>query len=428
MITNKFRTASISIATVCLIAAPLSGNPALGLDANTESQLLGIAQPIQDKSFSDLINKPKYDNYAASFAGVTINLDSASLDLYWKGPLPTEISSILASGTSSLSIKVHDADFSIRDLDQAKEKLISLLESKPNIHKSLIIPNPDGSNLILEIENTDYPALTDFLAEYNALSPVPLVVELGVPMGSSLVSRRTDTAPYSGGSLIGIGQQSFQNYCSSGFGVKSASTSVDYIITANHCFHNSLSYTTANIYSGANSSGNFDGHSLVGTWQNTSGYNKPSMDVSVYRPSPGTSANTIFTGGVTSSSQVAISGSKNAVIGQTVCSNGAMSGAQCTLTVTTVNTSGVFTNGDGSTFTIASNVYIASAPTGGIAVASGDSGGPVYDYQNGSYVGVGLITAGAGQFSCPVITGTCYSSVIFTGLTTDLATINMALK
>ena len=64
----------------------------------------------------------------------------------------------------------------------------------------------------------------------------------------------------------------------------------------------------------------------------------------------------------------------------------------------------------------------------GIAVSSGDSGGPVYDYQNGGYAAVGIISgAFTPMKSCSIAGETCYSDVVFSSVYRDLNALNMEI-
>lgn len=408
------------------------GTPASAEALGTEADLVAIAAPLQDEALSDYQRGPVPGSLSTAFGSVLIDIAEHRVDIYWKGSPTRELVNVLESSPSNVQIYVHETPYSLADMEVAKEKLLNLSQSMRTTDQVIVRALNDNSSLVLQVSSlTPGKALGELLSAFRLFSGVPVKVEYSVDANNESTSRPADASPYSGGALIGIGLQNFTVYCSSGFGVQSATSGVNYILTANHCFHTFIvnSNTSASVFSGTDGQGFFDGHTTVGTWQNTTGYNKPVLDLSLYRPSSGVSANTIYTGAISSNSKVVISKAMNPVVGETVCTSGGMSGAHCDLSVDSVNGSGTFQNGDGTTFAIASNLASAHSLSNGIAVAKGDSGGPVYDYQTGVYVGLGIITGGFGQFfNCPVISTYCFSRVYFTQLPLDLSTINMSLR
>jgi hypothetical protein len=415
------------------MALALTGitTPARADVASVESDLLNVAGTLQDKAMLDYQNGPNPGSLSTAFGSISINVPDHRVDIYWKGHPTQELADALESRTNDVLVQVHKTPYSLADIELAKEILVTLLESMGTTNQAQVSSMVDNSAIKLQVSSsTSLSAVEKLLDAFHLVSGTPVEISFADYDTSGLTTRPADSSPYSGGALIGIGQQQFAGYCSSGFGVKSATSGVNYILTANHCFHaySSSSYTSANVFSGTNAQGIFDGHTTVGTWQNTTGYNKPTLDLAVYRPSSGVSANTIYTGSVSSNSKVTISKAMNPVVGETVCTSGGMSGAHCDLSVDSVNGMKLFVNADQTTFTISSNLATAHSLSNGIAVAAGDSGGPVYDYQSGSYAGLGIITGGDGIFNCPVISYKCFTTVYFTQLPLDLSTINMTLR
>jgi hypothetical protein len=98
-----------------------------------------------------------------------------------------------------------------------------------------------------------------------------------------------------------------------------------------------------------------------------------------------TFAPNIYTGPFNSNTSAPVVGATADFVGNLVCTGGARSGEHCGITVTEINV-GIL----GKFPTIRGEL------TSGCAAASGDSGGPVYNYDDTQVVGRGTITAGAG--------------------------------
>lgn len=100
--------------------------------------------------------------------------------------------------------------------------------------------------------------------------------------------------------------------------------------------------------------------------------------------------------------------------GKRFCTSGANSGVHCALSVYTTNSRVKYASGQ-----IVFGIVKAQRLSSGIAVAQGDSGGPVFGPHAGSWVkvqAVGLISGGATSVTCPslAVSGVrCFKKVYF---------------
>ena len=122
-----------------------------------------------------------------------------------------------------------------------------------------------------------------------------------------------------------------------------------------------------------------------------------------------------------------VTGSATNNVGDYVCADGANSGAHCNILIDNDNTS------------LTVNIYrmysliTGSAPSGSIAVAGGDSGGPVFsstDYTKPGRIAKGVIVAGVFTKTCPAteVGTTCYTRLFYSPIRPILAAFNVTLK
>lgn len=422
---GKFKVAlAICIALLSVTVAGTQESLATPATASIFGQapLLEFAGPLQDQA----VDRAFFSRGTAEdsgFAGVSVDPERMRIDLYWKGRLSGLAMSLASKLPSSVDLRIHEAEFSLIEEANAIEMLQSYPTSEYELQNVDVVPSDSGHGLRLESHEGAFTSgIVEALRFVDFHSDLP-IVDVGFPAGGELTSRTFDASPFSGGSLIFMRTN---GYCSSGVNVTSPTTGVDYVLTAQHCFHD---YYVANSPNEPVYNGYANGTAReIGTWKSLPGYNFLDYDAALYRPTLGSTQAAIYVGGSASSSKYTISSVYNPIKGQTVCTDGARSGEHCGVVVDDIYFAWKVSYDDG---TDASFKNIVSATTKGtsIAVATGDSGGPVYDYQNGGYAAVGIITGGFDIFdTCNVSVETCYSSVAFSSVYRDLKALGMVIK
>lgn len=383
--------------------------------------LLKIASPLQDEAFSAVFGSAE-TSLDSGFAGVSISSVRNAVDLYWKGMLSHQAKDLISTSPGDVTINIHSTPYSLADEVGEIEKIASIPEAKTGLNGAVLAPSQQGLGLEINLPATDLSAeatsnTVSFLSQVTAMD-----FSLNKQVRQGLMTSRTsDSSPYSGGAYIFTPT----TYCSSGFNVQSKTSGATYALTAQHCFHDYYVKKSSDVpvYNGYS-----QGYARqVGTWQSTGGYNDLNYDAALFRPTPTSTIPYIYIGSPASDSTLKISSVFNPVQGQTVCTDGARSGEHCNIVVDQIYYTWTGSYDDGASFKFTNMIYGHQANSG-IAVSSGDSGGPVYDYQNGGYAAVGIISGAFIQMkSCTIAGETCYSDVVFSSVYRDLNSLNMEI-
>ncbi len=210
-------------------------------------------------------------------------------------------------------------------------------------------------------------------------------------------TRANDVSPFNAGGLIF--SPSTSTMCSSGFSIRVSG--VTHTTTARHCWqhdyraHNGI----ADYGDGVVNSGNGAGREMSapgsvlmfdGAWNNSAGLVKIVISFG------------------------------DASLGDSVCVSGGNSGAHCNIKVDATQ----YSVNDG--FGFVSMIRATQATGGAIAVAGGDSGGPVLVSASSSAIrAVGMIQAGSVTAACGSVrvATTCYKTIYFTSMRTVVSTI-----
>ncbi|NUS57712.1 MAG: hypothetical protein HOV66_23075, partial [Streptomycetaceae bacterium] len=236
----------------------------------------------------------------AGFAGVTN--DGSHLTLWWKGAPPAAVTNRLTAAHSSLPIVVRRAAYSMAEIRRAAEPIKALL-AHPQPHLRGVMIPPDGHGL--EVVTDGSP---------DALKGLPAV---GVPVSvrawtnfSFLDSRLDDSSPWSGGGRLKIYNGSnYLGYCTTGWGVHSAS-GTRYLLTAAHCGKTGTRFT--------------DGAGELIGYGNQ---DRNDLDIMLI---PTYSANNMWDGPVASGNFLKwVAGSDDARPNDQLCTSGSTSGAVC---------------------------------------------------------------------------------------------------
>lgn len=234
-------------------------------------------------------------------------------------------------------------------------------------------------------------------------------------------SRTNDTSPYNAGDSISDGNVS----CTAAFGTISHLDGQKYMLTAAHCFTSGsyiynqfCPYDLANC-PGAQGSGAFMG--TVGARDVTDG----GTDTEVLRINSWYGITT----GADSNPQLAfVSGYTSNPIGYQVCNDGATTGEICGLVIDQSNVCRQEQGRQGQGH--ACYLVHAYNPSGGIANAEEDSGGPVFRFNGSSLEATGIVSAST-QFinGCHVnVDHLCFSDVYYTDISYTLQEWQMSVN
>jgi len=291
------------------------------------------------------------------YAGLEAAPENHELRVYWKGAVPQEV--LQRATEVSIPIRFNQAAYGLFELTGELDRL----KVDPRIGS--IMTNVDGSGLTAEVETeADRAAIL-------RLARVPITVNISADP-QPLYDRQNDISPYWGGARwtnVSAGW-----LCSTGFTLNWQGARR--MLTAGHCGSNGESVRIGNVLQPLT----------------TLSMDNNAPDTVMINPPPlRTFAGRIYAGPyccVTTSIRVA--GSTSDFVGNWICTGGASSGEHCRIKVVAVNA---------STLGITPLTY-AEHVDGACAAALGDSGGPVYSYNEPlpfwkpGVRGRGTITAG----------------------------------
>ncbi|MCC9308815.1 S1 family peptidase [Kitasatospora sp. RB6PN24] len=326
------------------------------------------------------------------FSEVEVNAAQKRIVLHWKGDVPGSVKKVLANLPQGVSVQIVPAKYSKAELHAARDKLLAANTSGGGKQRALasnvtstatritsIAPAVDGSGLdvtydedrgtgqrdtrdplvptVRQNKTREVKSIADAVAGVDThVSYQPLSVD-------AQKTRQYDTPSWYGGAGLRTphtGQ--YYGICSTGFGV-TRQDGKKLITTAYHCGQGT--FTT------------FGGNLFVGS---TSTQNESSTDdISGLDPGSNSSGNRIYDGsGPDDPSGFAkvVSGWGNNNVGDQVCTSGANSGIHCGIYIQQTDIGVTGENG----------IYrpdVDFAVSNSVAVANGDSGGPVFTGANG---------------------------------------------
>lgn len=345
----------------------------------------------------------------SGFSGVTVDAEGLRVDVWWKGAHPRTLDDLAAS--QDVVVRVHAARHSHAELTAAVPRLLAsrgerksdeLVALERDVTISAVTVEADGSGLSI-VASPRGSHLTGARAIATAAQRVAGVSVTNVQVGrvAPATATRSNDAPswFGGGTMIrNTSDSSVIDYCSTGFAVDKNSDGTDMLLSAAHCDDDGGAW---NWYDGTRVDRLAYGS---GTSFLRSGADSMLMDPI------GDTAGNVFTGSWSSGTSKRVAGTSNNNTGERVCTSGAISGEHCSLAITNDAAYWSFNGyryGPGS---------IAKASSG-IAVAAGDSGGPVYATRSdGRVTARGIISAGLlGDRSCPStrISTDCSSTVYY---------------
>lgn len=423
-----FAGASSSPKNTPVIAASPTSSTLATVDKATlkrQAQLDALADQITGTSGTEA-------EHVGGYGGVVVHPKTGELSVYWKGDVPQNVKDVQASAAAKgLKVTVSPAAYSAQELEAARDSLKKAVKGKDAATEPVAAWNsiavlPDGSGLSVtynsptsqpapsaksakSAKSTTHPisaqritstSAVDVAARAQTLAGVP-VQAASAPEMEDTSTRVSDVSPFWAGAQLTNPDGS---WCSSGFGGTYTGTGSKIILTASHCATSGEFTTPQGVKEGYAGISNTDYDTTFvnvigesgkqfydGAWNDSTGYHK----------------------------HVASWGLNKA--GDYVCTSGSMSGIHCNILVQyagiTMNIGGIDRQ----------NVVKAIRTDTSMAVAGGDSGGPVVTSPDGTYSNDnmqarGLISAGWGStVTCPAGSvansgTTCYEGVAFIGM------------
>ncbi|MFB7678299.1 S1 family peptidase [Kitasatospora purpeofusca] len=368
-------------------------------------------QEILDRLADEITRVPEHErSLVPGYAGHTVDPQHGHLDLYWHGTLPDHLAKVLAAAPTGITTSVHRAPYSLRELRAGRDRLVDAAErGEEGAVWTSAGPMADGSGLTVGYTPDGASRHGDATADEvsaraTAIAGVPVTAVAGTA-STATTTRHSDASPWSAGAEL---TTPGNGWCTSGFGGWRGTTAV--LLTASHC-GTSGTYRTG-----------------TGTVVGPATDSDTGLDTTVISVN-GTPSGKYFDGGWDNASGYAkrVVGAGRNNVGDLVCASGAMSGIHCSLKITATD---VAAEVNGQWRTDLDTATRTDDST--VAVAKGDSGGPVIASVNGGadMQARGIISAGTGN---PVVCGsvaaptTCWDSLRFVPIAPIVSKFGLSL-
>ncbi|MEV7189373.1 hypothetical protein [Kitasatospora sp. NPDC093102] len=397
------RTAVVGALLALLTAVPAraaTAPPALGTH-----RTVGVVAPevlwrqvVLDRLADAALGVPEHRRaQVPGYAGHVVDPQEGRLTLYWHGDVPERVTDLLAHTPPGVTATVRRAPYTLRQLREARDRLVAAaVRGDAGAVWNSAGPTADGTGLVVgytpgTARRDGVRAREQVAARAAELAGVPVdAAPAAAPTATA--TRHSDANPWSAGAELTSPANAF---CSSGFGAWRGKTAV--LLTAAHCGTSGTYKTGAGAVIGSvsdadtaldvaviNVNGTPSGRFYDGAWNNASGYSKRTF------------------------------GAGHNNVGGLVCDSGAMSGVHCGLKITKTEYAA---NVEGTWHTDMDIAERTDDST--IAVAQGDSGGPVFASINGGedMQARGIAVAGGGnKIVCgdTAIRTTCYDTLLYT--------------
>lgn len=164
-----------------------------------------------------------------NFGGIA--LGSKAVELYWKGEVPGWLNSELKRVRTIAPVEVKKVTRALSERREAAKAVIAAVESDPQVDVQGV-SIPVGSDDIVVQSERDPEGAKAFAHKRSKISVKAVTAPKMTP-----THRLHDAAPFSGGAMIGIGQQAL---CTAGWPVSNGANRVAQgpqqgILTARHC-------------------------------------------------------------------------------------------------------------------------------------------------------------------------------------------------
>lgn len=343
------------------------------------------------------------------FGSLAYDVPKLGIRLRWKGTPPSEVTTAIAAAEAQgVLVTLVPTARTLNDALNAQTALADQLDADGQMTSGYIVDIAEEGNL-LAVSGDVAPAGEDATESSRAADgsdPAAYAAELTEQVGMPVsiiseeapesLSRQNDASPWMGGAATKA-----PTFCSSSFAWQRGTTY--YLSTAWHCPGGPGSTVT----DGA-------GQKIGENFFSNNDVNK-SYDIKAIKVTSGSARGRIYDLGWSSSVSKAIGGSGSSYYGKKACTSGATSGSHCGMLIFATNSIATY----GTQRVV--GLHRARYSSNNVAVAKGDSGGPVFSSYNGSYVklaAVGIISGGYGTVPCgstinPNTTTTCYKEVMY---------------
>ena len=375
------------------------GAPAGGVEPSAQERVDAVADQIWGASDT------------RGLAGVRVDAGTLTVQAWWKGKAPADVSSLVTSSATGVRVSILPARFSASEMSAASQRVFAGAHARTYRVAVVHLPD-DGSGIGVTLQRGSMGAQSD-------AARVAISADAGIPVTLSegdmsvTTSRQDDSSPWFGGGAMKLNPNGYLD-CSTGFSVLTTG-GYGRLVSAAHCDTSG----SAAWYDGAG-----DQLSLGGSYV----MNHPKYDSMLIDPVGGTGGQ-VHGGPWNATSANAryhlkVAGAGGNSTGDKVCTSGANSGEHCNLTV----------KGKINFECPGSNVcagWYAEASSG-VATVGGDSGGPVYANRSDGRVGArGVIHGGAGDVPCPSMaapTNKCLRQVFYVPILDVLSTWGVEIE
>lgn len=375
-------------------ATPLAfGEP--GRPAPTEPDPVTLERAVVDDLADTLMGQER----EPGFGLVRVNYAKSLVTVFWKGAPSPEVQRLAAEPPRGAVVDVVHADYSAADVISVGTMLLESSRLPGGLSTGVVgvMPNEDLSGLVVQLAIGSPMAAAGVTSSQNTLqelSGMPVRVETVTQPQDA--SRRNDSAPWQAGGAIA--DSAGNDFCTTGFAV--IKSGEGRLLGARHCF-----------------SGNGDVvRDGVGTRIGEVKASQRDGDTVLIDPdaSPATIGKTFGAAWNADPGdpgyEFSVGGATNPPDETEVCISGAISGIHCNVTVK--NVFKIFECSDGLGTCVG---FEATHNSGGVAGASGDSGGPVFKKNaSGNVTARGIIATNGGTplvCSSTSVPTTCFPRV-----------------
>ncbi|MEV4254891.1 hypothetical protein AB0J52_17200 [Spirillospora sp. NPDC049652] len=303
----------------------------------------------------------------SGFAGIA--LQPKSVEVWWKGKLPTAVKKAVGQARGIAAVEVKPARYSQAELKAAAAGLMADMKKDPDHPITQVSGSLRGDGLRLTVNNK----AKTLAARPKTLAGVPVSYVDGGPV--SLRGRYDDGGAYAGGGAI-LNDDTGKR-CTTGWAVTDGSGH-SYLLTAGHC-------------------GRVGGGFHNGNWVNWVGLGAREQVTHDLLLIDAQSTGRIWDGSKAGDFTKGVVGWDWAYANEWICQSGSTSGAICGIQNSDYFTYGFWDKDMYGNREFYSDLVVARRVDGGEVAQGGDSGGPIFSLSGNSVVAKGTLTGSYGH-------------------------------
>lgn len=121
------------------------------------------------------------DGEPSGYASFVIRTWESAVDLYWKGPLPAQVTTIIAAHPD-VDTTVHQVEWTLAELIVGRDVAVELLTSGDfaGLDLQTVGPHPDGSRLIIQLGEVTPAEVRRVESAVLAATGIAVLIETGV--------------------------------------------------------------------------------------------------------------------------------------------------------------------------------------------------------------------------------------------------------